>query len=83
MGLPDPEVMEINEEPLARPNPLPDWRVLYLDCLVRETLPVNKIEARWLACRAKSFAVIGDDLYRKSSTGILQRCIPTKQGKSY
>jgi hypothetical protein len=33
-GLPDPEVMEIDEEPPARPDPLPDWRVPYLDCLV-------------------------------------------------
>jgi hypothetical protein len=81
--LPDLEVMEIDEEPLARPDPLPDWRVSYLDYLVREMLSVDKTEARWLARHAKSFVVIGDDLYRKSHTGILQRCIPTEQGKSY
>jgi hypothetical protein len=77
-GLPYPEVMDIDKEPPARPDPLPDWRVPYLDCLVRETLSVDKTEARWLARRAKSFAVIRDDLYRKSHTGILQRCIPTE-----
>jgi hypothetical protein len=81
--LPDPEVMEIDEEPLARPNPLPNWRVPYLNCLVREMLLVDKIEVRWLARRAKSFAIIGDDLFRKSRTGILQQCIRTEQGKSY
>jgi hypothetical protein len=75
--------MEIDEDPPARPDPLPDWRVPYLDCLVRETLPVTKIEARQLACHAKSFAIIRDELYKKSRTGILQRCIPTEQGKSY
>jgi hypothetical protein len=46
-------------------------------------LLVNKTKAQLLARRAKSFAVIGVELYRKSRTGILQRCIPTKQGKSY
>jgi hypothetical protein len=37
--------MKIDEDPSARPDPLPDWRVSYLDCLVRETLPINKTEA--------------------------------------
>jgi transposase InsO family protein len=72
--------MEIDEDPLARPDPLLDWRVLYLDCLVRETLPVDKTEARRLARRAKSFDVIEDELYKKSRTGILQ-WILTEQGE--
>jgi hypothetical protein len=44
-------------------------------------LPVDKTEVRWLAHRAKSFAVIEDHLYRKSHTGILQWCILTEQGE--
>ena len=54
----EPKVMEIDEDPSTRPDPLPDWRVPYLDCLVREMLSVDKIEARHLARRAKSFIVI-------------------------
>jgi hypothetical protein len=37
--------MKINEDLLARSDPLPDWRVPYLDCLVSETLPIDKMEA--------------------------------------
>jgi len=69
--LPDPEVMEIDEDPSTRPDPLPDWRVPYLDCLVREMLSVDKIEARHLARRAKSFIVIEEELYKCSHIGIL------------
>jgi hypothetical protein len=34
MALPDPEVMEIDEDPSARSDPLLDWRVPYLDCRI-------------------------------------------------
>ena len=53
----------------------------YLDYLLREALPTNKIEAQWLTRRAKSFVVIEGELYKRSHTGILQRCIPIEQGK--
>ena len=53
----------------------------YLKYLLREALPTNKMEARWLACRAKSFVIIEGELYRQSHTRILQRCIPIEQGK--
>ena len=59
-----PKVMELEEDPATKPNPLVDWRTLYLDYLLRETLPMDKTEARWLARRAKSFAVIEDKLHR-------------------
>ena len=42
---------------------------------------MDKMEARWLACRAKSIVVIEGELYRRSHTRILQRCIPIEQGK--
>ena len=44
-------------------------------------LPIDKTEARWLACHAKSFIIIKGELYKRSLTEILQRCIPTEQGK--
>jgi hypothetical protein len=45
VGPSDPEVMEINKDPLARSNLLLDWRVSYLDYPIQETLPVDKTEA--------------------------------------
>ena len=31
MTLPGPEVMELEEDPATEPDPLGDWRTLYLD----------------------------------------------------
>ena len=42
---------------------------------------MNKIKARWLARRAKSFVLVEDKLYKWSQTGILQLCIPIEQRK--
>ena len=53
----------------------------YLDYLLREALPTNKLEARRLTRRAKSFAIVEGELYRQSHTRILQCYIPIEQGK--
>ena len=53
----------------------------YLDYLLREALPTDKTEDRWLTRHAKSFAIVDGKLYRRSHTRILQRCIPIEQGK--
>ena len=55
--------------------------MLYLDYLLREVLPMDKTEARWLTRRTKSFVIIEGELYKQSHTRILQRCIPIEQGK--
>ena len=53
----------------------------YLDYLLCEALPTDNMKARWLIRHAKSFVLIEGELYRRSHTGILLRCIPIKQGK--
>ena len=44
-------------------------------------LPMDKMNAQWLKRHAKSFVLVEGKLYKRSHTGILQRCIPIKQGK--
>ena len=44
-----PEVMELEEEPATEPDPLDDWRTLYLDYFLYDALPTDKTEPRWLA----------------------------------
>ena len=51
-------VMEINADPAAEPDPPTNWRTPYLDYLIREVLTADKMEARWLTRRTKSFVII-------------------------
>jgi hypothetical protein len=59
------------------------WWTPYLQYLLRGELPLDKAEARRLARRAKSFVLLGDEkeLYHRSPSGILQRCISVAQGQ--
>ena len=70
--------MELEEEPVTEPDPLDDWRTLYLDYLLCDTLPTDKTEARRLTCRAKSFILVEGELYKRSHTEILQLCISSE-----
>ena len=63
--------MELKEDPTTELEPLVDWRVLYLDYLLHDTLPMYKTEAQWIARHAKSFVLVEDELYKRSHTGIL------------
>jgi ribonuclease HI len=64
-------------------TPNPNWQAPYLEYLLRGELPPDKAEARRLAQRAKSFVLLGDEkeLYHRSPSGILQRCISVAEGQ--
>ena len=70
------EAMEIDEAPL-----LQDWRDQYLDWINRGVLPSDRAQARRATRRAKSFVVIDRELYKRSPSGVLQRCIPIPEGR--
>ncbi|XP_066373461.1 uncharacterized protein [Miscanthus floridulus] len=74
----NPEVMELEEDPVAELDLPKDWRMLYLDYLLYDTLPKDKTEARRLARRAKSFVLVKGEHYKRSHAGILQLCIPSE-----
>jgi hypothetical protein len=50
-----------------------------LSYLVRGILPTNTTEARRLAHKAKAYIVVRDHLYKRSTSGILLKCIPHEQ----
>jgi hypothetical protein len=60
-----------------------NWQTPYLQYLHQGELPLDKAEARRLAQRAKSFVLLGDEkeLYHRSPSGILQRCISDTEGQ--
>ena len=65
--------MELDADPVVELDPLADWRTPYLDYLLHEVLPIDRTKAQWLACRAKSFVLVEDELYKRGHTRILQR----------
>ena len=64
MALSGPEVMELEEDLATEPDPLVDWRTLYLNYLLHDTLPTDRVEARWIARCAKSFVLVEGELYK-------------------
>src|SRR6185503_20421201 len=60
---------------------LRDWRTQYLNWMIQGILPSDRAQARCVARRAKSFVVIDRELYKRSPSGVLQRCIPISEGK--
>ena len=70
------EAMQIDEAPL-----LQDWRDQYLDWINRGVLLLDRTQARCVARRAKTFVVIDGELYKRSPSGVMQRCISIPEGR--
>ena len=56
--------MELKEDPTTEPDPLVNWRTLYLNYLLHEALPMDKTKAQRLTRRAMSFVLVEGELYK-------------------
>jgi hypothetical protein len=76
------EALHIGEE-WNGVTPNRNWQTSYLQYLHRGELPLDRAKAGRLARRAKSFVLLGDEkeLYHRSPSGILQRCISIAEGQ--
>jgi hypothetical protein len=63
------------------PPHVEDWQTKYLAWIDRGELPSDRTEARRIARKAKSFTVIEGELYKRATSGVLQRCIPIPHGR--
>jgi ribonuclease HI len=79
---PKGEALRVEEE-RSGVTPNRNWQTPYLQYLHRGELPLDRAEARRLVRRAKSFVLLGDgkELYHRSPSGILQRCISITEGQ--
>ena len=59
----------------------PDWCLPIINRLTNGDLPGDVTDARRLAHKAKSFILINEELYKKSVSGIKQKCIPISEGR--
>jgi ribonuclease HI len=71
------------EEERSGVQPNRNWQTPYLQYLHQGELPLDRAEAWRLARRAKSFVLLGDgkELYHRSPSGVLQRCISIAEGQ--
>ena len=76
------EALRIEEEQSGA-TPDRNWQTPYLQYLQQGELPLDRAEARRVARHAKSFVLLGDEqeLYHRSPSGILQRCISVTEGQ--
>jgi hypothetical protein len=59
-----------------------DWRQPFIDYLREQKVPSDKNLAKQLICRAMSYILVGDKLYRQgTSSGVLMKCVPRDEGK--
>jgi hypothetical protein len=78
---PDPGQAEELVAVIKPPSSETDWRKPITNYLQLGVMPDDEIETRCLARRAKGY-LIHDKLYRRSASGILQRCILPEEGKA-
>jgi ribonuclease HI len=59
-----------------------DWRQPFIDYIREQKVPTDKNLAEQIICRAKSYVLVGDKLYRRGTTSrVLMKCVPREEGK--
>jgi hypothetical protein len=57
------------------------WMQPYFAYMINKALPEDTVEARRIIRRSKAFVVSQGKLYKKSITGVLQRCVTPQEGQ--
>jgi hypothetical protein len=59
-----------------------DRRQPFIDYIREQKVPIDKNLVEQIICRAKSYVLVGDKLYRRGATsGVLMKCVPREEGK--
>jgi hypothetical protein len=59
----------------------PTWVKPIKEFLVNDGLPADETESRRIQRRSKAYNIINGDMYKRSVTGVLQRCVELEEGK--
>jgi hypothetical protein len=57
------------------------WMQPYLAYMINKILPEDTVEAKTIIRRSKAFVVLQGKLYKKSISGVLQRCVTPQEGQ--
>jgi hypothetical protein len=59
-----------------------DWRQPFINYICEQKVPTDKNLAAQIICRANSYVLVRDKLYRWGATsGVLMKCVPREEGK--
>ncbi|KAK1651072.1 hypothetical protein QYE76_068877 [Lolium multiflorum] len=72
--------MEI-DVPVFLVREAPSWVKPIKEFLINDTLPVDENESRRIQRRSKAYTIINGEVYKRSVTGVLQRCVEPEEGK--
>jgi transcription antitermination factor NusG len=73
------EVMEIDQAVFTI-REVPSWARPIMKFLVNGHVPTDEDEARQIARRSKGYTVINKEIYKRSVTRVLQRCVESAEG---
>jgi hypothetical protein len=59
---------------------IPSWAEPFSNYLITGDLPQDEAEARQLQHRAQAYTIINSELYKRSVSGIFQKCIEPEEG---
>jgi hypothetical protein len=59
---------------------MPSWAEPFSNYLITGDLPQDEAEARRIQCRAGAYTIINSELYKRSVSGIYQKCIEPEEG---
>jgi hypothetical protein len=57
------------------------WMQAYISYILRNEIPDDPVEARRVIRRSKAFTVVKGELYKRSISGVLQRCVTPEEGR--
>ena len=74
------EAMEVDD--LVFPvRPVPGWAQPIMSYMIYGSLPSDETKAKRVQRRFKAHIIINMDLYKRSVTTVLQRCVEPEEGK--
>jgi hypothetical protein len=74
------EVMEIDQSVFTA-REVPSWARPIMDFMVNGHILADEAEARRIMRRSKAYTIINKEIYKRSTTGVLQRCVESAEGQ--
>ena len=64
-----------------------DWRIQFIDFMKEFKHPpgveAKSAQAARIIRQSKGFVLVGDNLYKRSASGIIMKCVTLEEGKGY